>query len=278
MCETEGKASQFSSNFVLTYAESAKARRFKNPLLSPIATPVQVQRMGSFVQRWQRSRSFSTAPHPPSSSLPSEVKQKNSVQIKQKLQDAARLIQAQSLRLDQALARLRERDSAIFDRIVAALQNNENARAKMLANEVSEVRKMVAVVLQAKLALEQLLLRLSTIQELGDVAATLAPAVEVIRSIRPGLEGLVPEAENEIGSVSALLSEILIDVTGQTGGDPSVLDPSNGEDVDKVIAEAELVAERRLGSLFPEVSAETLVDEDNSMAVEEVEEEEEEMT
>ncbi len=182
------------------------------------------------------------------------------------------------MRLDQALARLRERDSAIFDRIVAAVQNNENARAKMLANEVSEVRKMIAVVFQAKLALEQLLLRLSTIQELGDVAATLAPAVEVIRSIRPGLEGLVPEAENEIGSVSTLLSEILIDVTGQTGGDPSVLDSSNGEDVDKVIAEAELVAERRLGSLFPEVPAETLVDEDNLTAVEEVEEEEEEMT
>ena len=46
------------------------------------------------------------------------------------------------------------------------MQKNDDTRASMLANELSEVRKMNNVVTQAKLALEQLNLRLSTVQEL----------------------------------------------------------------------------------------------------------------
>ena len=86
----------------------------------------------------------------------------------------------------------------------------------MLANELSEIRKMGLVLTQAKLALEQLVLRLSTVTELGDLAVTLAPALNVIRGVRPGLVSLVPDAEREIGEISGLLSGILLEA-GQIG-------------------------------------------------------------
>ena len=81
----------------------------------------------------------------------------------------------------------------------------------MLANELSEIRKMGLVLTQAKLAMEQLVLRLSTVTELGDLAVTLTPALNVIKGVRPGLVSLVPDAEREIGEVSGLLSGILVE-------------------------------------------------------------------
>ncbi len=95
------------------------------------------------------------------------------------------------------------------------MQKNDTTRASMLANELSEVRKMNNVVMQSKLALEQLNLRLNTIQDLGDLANTLAPAINVIKGVQPGLINLVPDAEREIGEISSLLSGILVDA-GQT--------------------------------------------------------------
>lgn len=150
---------------------------------------------------------------------------------------------------------MRERDSAIFSKIVVAVQQNENARANMYANELSEIRKMNGIVVQAKLALEQLVLRLSTVQELGDIAVTLGPAVDAIRAIRPGLANLVPEAEHEIGEISGLLSSILVDA-GQLNSNHMNFDPAS-EDAERVIAEAEVIVEQRMNQKFPDVPTET---------------------
>jgi len=175
--------------------------------------------------------------------------------LKQKLEEAERHIQIQIAKLEQTSSKLAERDSQIFSRIVSSVQKNENPRANMLANELTEVRKMNGIVTQAKLALEQLVLRLNTVQDLGDLAVTLTPAVEVMKSIRPGLISLVPDAEHEIGEISGLLSGILVEA-GQVGTNPLTFDSAN-EEADKVIAEAEVVAERKFGTKFPDVPTNT---------------------
>ena len=207
--------------------------------------------MGNFTSRWQRP--------PPSNSEGLGTKIKNQVTpqspLKQKLEEAERHIQIQIAKLEQTSSKLADRDSQIFTRIVSSVQKNENSRANMLANELTEVRKMNGIVTQAKLALEQLVLRLNTVQDLGDLAVTLTPAVEVMKSIRPGLVSLVPDAEHEIGEISGLLSGILVEA-GQVGTNPLTFDSAN-EEADKVIAEAEVVAERKFGTKFPDVPTNT---------------------
>lgn len=131
------------------------------------------------------------------------------------------------------------------------MQRNDNTRASMLANELSEVRKMGNVVTQAKLALEQLNLRLNTIQDLGDLANTLSPAINVIKGVQPGLINLVPDAEREIGEISSLLSGILVDAGQIDGGQLNF--EVNNEEAEKVIEEASAIVEERMRTKFPDV-------------------------
>lgn len=124
----------------------------------------------------------------------------------------------------------------------------------MLANELSEIRKMSKMVTQAKLALEQITLRLGTIKEMGDIADTLSPAMGVLKSVRSGLEGLVPEAESEMSEISELLSGILVDA-GQVSSTSINFEVAN-EEADKVLAEAGAIAEKSIQEKFPDLPVE----------------------
>jgi division protein CdvB (Snf7/Vps24/ESCRT-III family) len=171
--------------------------------------------------------------------------------LRPKLELASRQIQIQVTKLEQAGNKLKEKDASIFSKIVHSMQKNDSTRASMLANELSEVRKMSNVVMQAKLALEQLNLRLNTIQDLGDIANTLSPAISVIKGVQPGLINLVPDAEREIGEISSLLSGILVDA-GQIDGGQLSFEP-NSEEAEKVIEEASAIVEERMRTKFPDI-------------------------
>jgi division protein CdvB (Snf7/Vps24/ESCRT-III family) len=167
------------------------------------------------------------------------------------LDEASRQIQIQITKLDATSVKLRERDSSIFAKVVTYIQKHDTQHANMLANELSEVRKMSKMVTHAKLALEQINLRLSTIKELGDIAATLSPAMGVLRGIRGGLSSVVPEAEGEINEISSLLSDILVDA-GQVSSTSINFETAN-EEADKVLAEAGAVAEQNMKDKFPDL-------------------------
>ena len=173
--------------------------------------------------------------------------------IKVRIDTASRQIKVLIAQLDGAVNRIRQRDEAIFTNVVASLAKHDNEHASVYANELSEVRKMGKVVAQAQLALEQIVLRLGTITDLGEVAMTLAPAITVIRSMKQGLSSALPEADREIGEISGLLSGILVDA-GSVGGVSLNFDVAN-EDAQKVLEEAAAVAEQRISASFPEVPA-----------------------
>src|SRR5216684_6742263 len=103
--------------------------------------------------------------------------------LKPRLDLAIRQIQVQVAKLDGTSTKLRERDSQIFGKVVGSIQKHDTQHASVFANELAEVRKMNKMVTQARLALEQIVLRLNTITELGDIVVTLTPAMSVIRSI-----------------------------------------------------------------------------------------------
>lgn len=157
------------------------------------------------------------------------------------------------VRLDQTIAKLKEKDHALFSSVVVSVQKNDNARANMLANELTEIRKMKNIVMQAKLALEQITLRLSTVTELGDLAATLTPALNTIKNVRPGLASLVPDAEQEIGEISGLLSGLMVEA-GQVNPHQISIETTN-EEAELVLQQAAAMAEQRERSKYPDVPA-----------------------
>lgn len=171
--------------------------------------------------------------------------------LKPRLEAAIKQIQVQISKLGSTASKLEIRDNSIFNKVVLSVQKHDMSHATVYANELAEIRKMNRMVTQAKIALEQIVLRLNTVQELGDVVVTLSPAMSVIRNVKTGLGSILPEADREIGEISNLLSSILVDA-GQITESTVDFEAAN-EDAEKILSEASVVAEQRMGDKFPDL-------------------------
>ena len=171
--------------------------------------------------------------------------------LKPRLDFAVKRMELQIQRLDKASDRFSERDKSIFAKIVNAYTKHDMARANVFANELAEIRKMEKMIMHARLALEQIVLRLSTVSELGDVVSTLAPAVSVLRSVKIGMATVFPEAERELGSIGNLLSGIIMDAGYNSG--MNIDFQTAGEDAQKILTEAATVAEAKVKEKFPDL-------------------------
>ena len=171
--------------------------------------------------------------------------------VKPQIERATKEISVLIAKLDQAEARIKSRDQLIFTKVVHAISSGDKDHAAVYANELSEVRKIGANLKASKLALEQVTLRLRTVSDMGDVAATLAPTVAVMRGIGQGLGGLLPTAEGELAEISSLLSSTLVEA-GSIGGTSLNFKAANDE-AEQVLEEASAVASRRMEEELPPV-------------------------
>ncbi|MGE5637663.1 MAG: Snf7 family protein, partial [Chloroflexota bacterium] len=112
------------------------------------------------------------------------------VPLKQRLDFAVRRLTLQINKLDQTNERFTQKDRAMFAKLVDAYAKHDTAHANIYANEIAEVRKMAKLVMNARLALDQVLLRIQTCTELGDVVANLGPAIGVLRSVGSCMGGV----------------------------------------------------------------------------------------
>jgi len=171
--------------------------------------------------------------------------------LKPRLDFAVRRLELQASRLDQASERFSQRDKALFLKIVDAYAKHDTAHANIYANELSEVRKMEKLVMNARLALDQVVLRMKTVTEFGDLVSTLGPCIGVLRSVNVGLCGVLPEAENELGDISNMLSGLMFDCGASSG--TSLNFNSVNEDAAKILEEAATVAEQKVSANFPDL-------------------------
>jgi division protein CdvB (Snf7/Vps24/ESCRT-III family) len=171
--------------------------------------------------------------------------------LKSRLDNAIRRLELQVHRLDQSSERFSQKDRALFTKIVAAYEQHDTAHANIYANELAEVRKMEKLVMNSRLALDQVLLRMRTVTEFGDLVTTLGPCIGVLRSVNVGLCGVLPEAENELGDISNMLSGLMFDCGTSAG--MSVNFNNVNEDASKILAEAAIVAEQKISSKLPDL-------------------------
>jgi division protein CdvB (Snf7/Vps24/ESCRT-III family) len=173
--------------------------------------------------------------------------------LKPRLNLAIKRIELQIRRLEKATNRFSKRDKSLFARTVKAYSKRDMVHANVFANELAEIRKMEKMIIHARLAMEQIVLRLGTVSQLGDVVSALAPTVGVLRSVRTGMTGVLPEAERELGQIGNLLNEIIIDAGQSTGLDVN-FEVAN-EDAQKILKEAATAAEHRIKEELPEIPA-----------------------
>src|SRR3954468_3273697 len=173
--------------------------------------------------------------------------------LKPRIEEAQKRLHSQIAKLENMSMKMEEKDQLIFKRVVHAMQNHDSQYAKILSNELSQIRKMNKMISSAKLALEQIELRLNTITELGDVVVTLSPAMSVIKGIQGGLSSMMPEADQSFGQISDLLVSIMAD-SGQIPN--TEINGFNGglnEDSMKIIEEASAIVEQNMKDKFPDL-------------------------
>lgn len=175
--------------------------------------------------------------------------------LKPRIQTAVNKLQVQISKMDSMLGKLHERDSKLFQRIVTAMQQHDTGTSKVLSNELAEIRKVSKMLGNARISLEQVQLRLTTIHDLGDAMVAIGPAMSTMKGLKSSLGRFMPEADSELNSMTQTLNGLMMD---SLAGDSFSPDSDiSSEETDKILQEASAVAEQQIGDKFPSVPSPT---------------------
>ena len=171
--------------------------------------------------------------------------------LKPKIDEAQKKLQLQIMKLDSISVKLKEKDNFIFKKVVEAVRTHNKAYSNAYATELHEIRKMNNMVTNAKLAMEQIQLRLNTISELGDVVVTLSPCMSIIKGLGAGLSGLMPAADSSMSDLSNILGEIMSGAS-VNGENTFTVDTSNSE-TNQILEEAQSILEGHVRQNLPDL-------------------------
>ncbi|MCH8324729.1 MAG: hypothetical protein IH813_06485 [Thaumarchaeota archaeon] len=169
--------------------------------------------------------------------------------LKPRVEMAIKRLKAQISKLDNMLSKLKERDEKIFQRVVIATQQHDTQTSKVLSNELAEIRKVSKILGNARMALEQIELRLTTAHDLGDTVVTIMPTIGLMKNLKSSLSKFMPGAEQEINNMAEMLGGLM---TETFSGDATFgIDESTNAESDKILQEAAAVAETAVDNKFP---------------------------
>ena len=171
--------------------------------------------------------------------------------LKPRIQNAVNKLQVQTTKMDTMLTKLDQRDQQLFKRIVTSVQQHDTSASKVLSNELAEILKVKKMLGGARMSLEQVQLRLSTIHDLGDAMVAIGPAMTTMRGLQSSLGKFMPEADSELNSMTQTLNGLMTD---SLSGDAFNMESDvSNEETEKILQEASAVAEQQTGDKFPSV-------------------------
>jgi division protein CdvB (Snf7/Vps24/ESCRT-III family) len=127
--------------------------------------------------------------------------------------------------------RLEIRREKLFGLTVNALETKDKLRAKVYVTEHNELKRVIKVVTMSELALTQIVIRLESICDTGDVVAQVSSAFDVVKKIGEEIKTIMPQLENTMQDVNNVLIDTMSSL-GQLSPESSiVLDVSQGEEI-----------------------------------------------
>ena len=174
--------------------------------------------------------------------------------VKNKIDEAQKKLQLQITKLDGIHGKLQKKHDFVFDKIVDAQRSNNQTYAKAYAIELNQIRKMRNMIGGAKLAMEQIQIRLNTVSELGDVVVTLSPAMSIIKGLGASLGGIMPEANAYMEDLSNMLGDVM---KGSSVGSHSLsITDNTSSETYAILEEAHNIIEGQAKASIPEVPTE----------------------
>ena len=172
--------------------------------------------------------------------------------LKQRLSNTIYRLQTISHNLNDNSSKLEQRAKGFFEKCAEAQLAKDPERATIYANECAEIRKMARTVLRSQLAIEQVMIRMETIKDMGDVAMMMGPVVSIVQSVKNQLTGVMPQVSYELSSVGETLNSLVVEAGEATGSGYDMV--TSGDEAQNILREAGAVAEQKMVEKFPELT------------------------
>jgi division protein CdvB (Snf7/Vps24/ESCRT-III family) len=208
-----------------------------------IVIAIEMLKMTDTIKNWERKPSFI-----------GKVKGRvtRGPPLRERLSFTIYRLRVQQNKLEQSYLKMRHHYDDLFGKCTDAVVGKDRSRATLFANECAEVKKMVSTILQSQLAIEQVIMRLETIHEFGDIAADLGPVMSVIGSLRGRLSGILPDVSYKLGEIGESINGMVMEA-GYVSG--SGWDVGASAEADKILGEANVIAEQKMKEKFPTLPA-----------------------
>jgi len=200
--------------------------------------------MTGFSSNWVRERK---------PNAPERLRESVRVQkpLKPTIDSTKNKVHLQNQKLDTTLEKLKGKEKSLFNQIIVQVQKHDIPQGKMLSNELAQVKKTIKTVSQFKMALEQVHFRLESTSDMGEVMSAVGPAMGALKRVKSGMSDVMPEIDTELGEINGVFNDIVMNA-GDIGTTSFAFNVG-GEETDKILAEANAVAEQRISDNFPDI-------------------------
>lgn len=171
--------------------------------------------------------------------------------LRKKLTNSEQSLSNQISKLNKTLAKMTEKDKELFNKTTVCFQRHDTAQANAYASELTEHRKAMKLVQGAKVSLERAQMRLRTVTDIGDFANVIAPVGQIVKNVRRNLQAVMPNANDTLSEINTGLEGMMNDI-GSIPGMNLTFD-TNGEEAEKILAEASVIAETKIAGTLPSV-------------------------
>lgn len=174
-------------------------------------------------------------------------------QFVSQISNATNVVHNQLGRLQIIDRRFANIEAHFLEQIVNNIKTGNNTRAKIIASELSNVKRIRRTTQHTSLALEALVIRFSTINEFATILDTIDPTVEMIRGIQSEISKAIPAANQAFSDVSSITSDVLLNANIRS--EAKISTPMDADAL-LILNEIEGTLEREAKAKLPEVPTE----------------------
>ena len=141
-------------------------------------------------------------------------------------------------------------ETSFLEQIATNIKAGNNARAKIIATELINVRRLRRNTQHTGLALEAVVIRFSTINEFAAILDAIEPTIEMIKGIQTELTRAIPAANEVLSEVSTVTADVLLNANIKA--DARISTPMDTEAL-SILHEVEGTLEEEAKARLPEV-------------------------
>jgi len=173
--------------------------------------------------------------------------------LKPRVDAVQKLLEKQVRRLQDLVIRLKSNDERMSKNLMDCIKANNTQYSHLLSVDLAKTRHISRIAAVSEVAIDKLLLKLTTVSALGDVVIVASPAMVVVKNLRSSFSPHFPEFEEDFGIICELLCGIIVDA-GQVGGYTVNFETANEEAV-HLLEESAKIAGENIRSDFVDPNA-----------------------